>query len=396
MTPYSQRSRTADQIIADLRPLTDKVEGVTRVAYHVKTGGPPVGPPVKLSVVASDDEARVKLTNDIVFFMRTLPGATDVSHDMEPGKKQVQIRLNYDRLAELGLTVADIAQNVRIAYDGQNVTNIRYRDEDVAFKAILDGSARRNLDYLKRLLIPNRDGRLIPLKQIASLDFTESPAAVHHYKGKRSHTVTANVDSQMTTPLELLTEVRQKFSNLQGYGDARLVVEGEAVETQKSLFDLTVTLVAASIAIYFLLIILFNSLIQPLLVMSTIPFGAAAVIQTFALHDEPIGFLALLGLVGLSGVVVNDSLVLVSHINGLRERHTGIRTIHLIAEGTSERLRAIVLTTVTTAVGLIPLAYGWGGSDPFMAPMALAMGYGLLLRNTAYVGARTMPLYHHH
>ena len=124
------------------------------------------------------------------------------------------------------------------------------------------------------------------------MDFTESPAAVHHYKGKRSHTVTANVDSQMTTPLELLTEVRQKFSNLQGYGDARLVVEGEAVETQKSLFDLTVTLVAASIAIYFPLIILFNSLIQPLLVMSTIP-GAAAVIQTFALHDEPIGFLAL-------------------------------------------------------------------------------------------------------
>ena len=139
--PYSQRSRTADQIIADLRPLTNKIEGVTRVAYHVKTGGPPVGPPVKLSVVASDDEARVKLTNDIVFFMRTLPGATDVSHDMEPGKKQVQIRLNYDRLAELGLTVADIAQNVRIAYDGQNVTNIRYRDEDVAFKVILDGSA---------------------------------------------------------------------------------------------------------------------------------------------------------------------------------------------------------------------------------------------------------------
>ena len=379
LTPYSQRERTADQIIAELRPLTNKVEGVTRVAYHVKTGGPPVGPPVKLSIVASDDDARVKLTEEIVSFMRTLPGATDVSHDMEPGKKQVQIRLDYDRLAELGLTVADIAQNVRIAYDGQNVTNIRYRDEDVAFKVILEGSARRDLDYLKRLLIPNRDGRLIPLKQIAKLEFTESPAAVHHFKGKRSHTVTANVDSEMATPLELLTMVKERFSNLRGYGDARLVIEGEAVETEKSLFDLSVTLIAASIAIYFMLIILFNSLIQPLLVMSTIPFGAAAVIQTFALHDEPIGFLALLGLVGLSGVVVNDSLVLVSHINGLRQRHTGIRTIHLIAEGTSERLRAIVLTTVTTAVGLIPLAYGWGGSDPFMAPMALAMGYGLLL-----------------
>ena len=280
--------------------------------------------------------------------------------------KQVQIRLNYDRLAELGLTVADIAQNVRIAYDGQNVTNIRYRDEDVAFKVILDGSARRNLDYLKRLLIPNRDGRLIPLKQIASLDFTESPAAVHHYKGKRSHTVTANVDSQMTTPLSFSPRFGRSSAIYRGMGMLDSSSRVKRLRPRNLFFDLTVTLVAASIAIYFLLIILFNSLIQPLLVMSTIPFGAAAVIQTFALHDEPIGFLALLGLVGLSGVVVNDSLVLVSHINGLRERHTGIRTIHLIAEGTSERLRAIVLTTVTTAVGLIPLAYGWGGSQTLL------------------------------
>jgi multidrug efflux pump subunit AcrB len=86
-----------------------------------------------------------------------------------------------------------------------------------------------------------------------------------------------------------------------------------------------------------------------------------------------------LGLVGLSGVVVNDSLVLVSHINEMRKKHRGDRLLNIIAAGTADRLRAIVMTTITTVVGLIPLAYGWGGSDPFMAPMALAMGYGLLL-----------------
>ena len=106
LTPY-QRSRTADQIIVDLRPLTDKVEGVTRVAYHVKTGGPPAGPPVKLSVVASDDEARVKPTNDIVFFMRTLPGlptSATIWSRAKAGPDPPELR----PLAELGLTVADM------------------------------------------------------------------------------------------------------------------------------------------------------------------------------------------------------------------------------------------------------------------------------------------------
>ena len=138
------------------------------------------------------------------------------------------------------------------------------------------------------------------------------------------------------------------------------------------------TLLIAMVGIYFLLVLLFNSLTQPFLVMVAIPFGISGVIIAFALHGQPMSFTAMMGVIGLSGVVVNDSLVLVSHINSLirEKKETGI--IAIVAEGTADRLRAVVMTTLTTVVGLLPLAYGFGGTDAFMAPMALALGFGLL------------------
>lgn len=134
----------------------------------------------------------------------------------------------------------------------------------------------------------------------------------------------------------------------------------------------------AVIGIYFLLILLFNSLWQPFLVMVAMPFGIIGVIVGFAVHDAALGFLAMTGIIGLAGVVVNDSLVLVNHINELRINNPERPLQEVLAEGTSNRLRAILLTTISTVAGLLPLAYGIGGSDPYMGPMALALGWGLL------------------
>jgi len=138
------------------------------------------------------------------------------------------------------------------------------------------------------------------------------------------------------------------------------------------------TFIIAVIAIYFLLVILFNSFTQPFLVMVAIPFGIIGVIIAFGLHGEPFSFMAIMGIIGLSGVVVNDSLVMVNHINNLRKQKPDISILKIVAEGTSDRLRAIILTTLTTVAALLPLAYGIGGTAVFMAPMALSLGWGLL------------------
>jgi multidrug efflux pump subunit AcrB len=119
-------------------------------------------------------------------------------------------------------------------------------------------------------------------------------------------------------------------------------------------------------------------MLQPLLVMFAIPFGLTGVILAFALHQESLGFLAMLGVIGLTGIVVNDSLILVDLANSLRSQRPDAAPSDLIVEASKRRMRPILLTSITTVAGLLPMAYGLGGSDPFSAPMALAMGYGIL------------------
>ena len=157
----------------------------------------------------------------------------------------------------------------------------------------------------------------------------------------------------------------------------KILAFGNFFETEKSMAGLFRTVIIALLGVFFLLILLFNSLTQPFLVMTAIPFGITGVIIAFALHGEPFSFMAIMGIIGLSGVVVNDSLVLVSHINDLKIQRRSASIAELVAEGTADRLRAIIMTTLTTVAALLPLAYGIGGNALFMAPMALALGWGL-------------------
>ena len=158
----------------------------------------------------------------------------------------------------------------------------------------------------------------------------------------------------------------------------RLVAGGEAEESSESMGSLVVAFAAAAVGIYLLLLLLFNSLTQPVLVMIAIPFGMVGVILAFALHQQAFGFLAMLGVVGLTGIVVNDSLILVNLVNLMKTTQSELSAHERIIGATQIRLRPIVLTSITTVAGLLPMAYGLGGADPFSAPMALAMGYGIL------------------
>jgi multidrug efflux pump subunit AcrB len=282
-------------------------------------------------------------------------------------------------LSRLGLTVADVARNVRLAYDGEIVTSVRYGDEDVTFRVIMEQEARQQLVYLNEVLIPNIRGRLIPLKDVAELKQGPGQTDIRHFDNERTVTVEADVNLDVITPAELSKVFFDHFDLDRDWPGMQLTPGGEIVETAESMQGLFRTLIIAIVGVFFLLVLLFNSLTQPFIVITAIPFGITGVIVAFGLHGEPFSFTAIMGIIGLSGVVVNDSLVLVNHINDLKgeKKKEDIRTI--ISEGTADRLRPIVITTLTTVVALLPLAYGIGGTALFMAPMALAMGWGLLL-----------------
>jgi len=379
LTPFSERHRSAHSIVDELKKKTDALKGFDVVRYVVEGGGPAIGMPITLHVVGSEDEKRKKLAAAVVDYLATMKDVQDIDRDDKRGKQQVSITINYTRLSQLGLTVADVAQNVRLAYDGEVVTRVRYGEEDVGFRVILEKKTRQRADYLGKLKIPNQQGRLIPLKEVARFETDAGPLSFLHYDGERTITVTADLmDGASLTPLEATTTVLNHFNLSKDWPGMQLIVGGEAEETQDSMISLAMAMAMTAVGIYLILVLLFNNLTQPVLVMFAIPFGLIGIVSAFALHGEPLGFLAMLGVIGMMGVVVNDSLILVNYINFHREEDPEKKFIRIIAEATATRLRPILLTSITTVAGLLPTAYGIGGSDPFVAPMALALGYGIL------------------
>jgi multidrug efflux pump subunit AcrB len=365
--------------------------GIEQVAFSVDNGGPPTGSPVEIRVIGSDDNIRTRLIDDVVGFLNTIEGVKDVDRTDKGGKEEITISLNHERLARYGVTVADVAQNVRIAYDGEVVTSVRYGEDDVDFRVILAPEYRQQLQYVKQLRIPNQRGELIALDEVASLNIITSPTEILHHEGERVVTITGDVLQEKITPVEVMSAVQQRFDVYKAYPGMRIDIGGEAEESRKAMFDLYITFGIAALGVYFLLMLLFNSATQPLMVIIAIPFGICGVIVTFALHGQPFSFLSMLGVIGMAGVVVNDSLVLVDHLNTLKRTAnvpvlSGVEgsfantreLFQLVATGTANRLRPVLLTTFTTVAGLLPLAYGLGGQDMYMSPMALALGYGLL------------------
>jgi multidrug efflux pump subunit AcrB len=378
LTPYSTRNRNADEIVEDLRTRMGQIEGIDTLRFVIDSGGPPVGRPITIRVVGSDDEQRDLLAREIVDRLADIDGVKDLDRDDKAGKEQIKIDLDYVRLADAGLTVAEVARNVRLAFDGEIVTSVRYGEEDVDFRVILEEGARQTEDTLRELVVPNRRGRFVRLSEVADFRAEPGPSNVFHFDNERAVTVTGDVDLERTTPLNATNQALAGIDLDADWPGMRLLVGGEAEETGASMQSLVVAFIAAAVAIYLLLLLLFNSVTQPLLVMFAIPFGLIGVIAAFALHQQALGFLAMLGVVGLTGILVNDSLILVNRVNRLREEHAERSLDWAIAEATQLRLRPILLTSITTVAGLLPMAYGLGGSDPFAAPMALAMGWGIL------------------
>ncbi len=199
---------------------------------------------------------------------------------------------------------------------------------------------------------------------------------IHHLDGKRVVTASSNIDTDKVTSVKINKMLREKFRNIRDkYFGYSVKYGGEQEESMKSLVSLLKAFFYAFLIIYLILASFFRSLIQPFIVMLAIPFGIIGVVIAFIAHGMPMSFLAILGIVGLNGIVVNDSIVLVSFINRLRRQ--GINRHDSIIKAGQIRLRPVILTTVTTAGGLSTVAYGLGGKDPFLVPMALSICWGI-------------------
>lgn len=345
---------------------------------YVKTG-PPVGKPVSVNIKGDNLKILKEVSLKFQNFLKTIPGLKDVQDNFEEGKQELQVIVDEKTASVAGITVYDVATTVRTCFKGSVATTIKKTDEEIDIRVIYPESQRNNLGTLNVIKIANRMGNLIPLKQVAKFNYKTGIRVINRDDWKRSIRVQADIDEKAkdVTSVWVNARLKEKFGNIEKeYDDVIIDYAGEFKDTQENMEKLGRSFIIAIIVIYILLVGLFRSLSHPFIIVNIIPLTFIGVVWAFFVHDLVFSFLAVMGMVGLAGVVVNDSIVLLEFMKQERARGLPVREAILSAAG--NRLRPVFLTTITTFFGLMPTAYGIGGYDPFLKPMAVSMSWGLL------------------
>ena len=376
--------REGHNAVDDLRyfesNLPDKYPDL-KIAFELVKPGPPTGRALEVEISSKDGKSNVQVALNLISFLKETTGVTTVESGLQPGDNEIHVILDKNLAAYAGVNLAVAATHIRASVDGLKVTTTRYGAEEVdvtiRYPADID-----DFNALQNLKIPNNRGGLIPLSSVAQFDEKIGYTTIRHKNSLKIIRVFANIDESQTSSIKLNKHVseQQDIWLAEFKNKVKVHYGGEAEKNAESFVSLGYSFLFALIAIFFLLSIQFNNLGYPIIVMLAIPFGAVGVILSFYLHGVfwkpmPLSFFSTMGMVALTGVVVNSSMILLVFIQ--RAREDGIEMIDAILLAGRRRLRAVVLTAATTVVGLLPTAYGWGGSDPFVSPMALALSWGL-------------------
>jgi multidrug efflux pump subunit AcrB len=309
--------------------------------------------------------------------LATYPGVFEIADSLSDGKEELQIELSAQGYL-VGLTRNEIVRQVGQAFKGLQAQRIQRGRDDIRVLVRFPISERRTIASLNEMLITAPNGRQIPLANVADIKPGRGPSQITRIDGYRVLNVTADVDKDNTNMVVLLAD-------LQGYVDSLLIkypsisyiMEGEQARQAETFGSLSFGIIIVLFAIYCLLALPLKSYVQPILVMSIIPFGIIGAIIGHWVMGVTLTILSILGLLALTGVVINDSLVLVDFINQ-RHRAGGEKLLSAVERAGVVRFRPVMLTSVTTFFGLLPLLMDQSSSAQFLVPMAISLGFGIL------------------
>lgn len=379
LTPDRRRKRDALQIIDSLREKIEGIEGFEKVYFEQIEEGPPVGKAIDVKIKGDDYKTLNEIAGKYVTYLKSLEGVTDIDTDYKFGKEEITVEIDEEKATKAHLTSRDIAGAVRNAVGGGVATSIKRTkaEEEIDVLVRFPKEYREDISVFKNIVIPNKSGKLINLKGVATFKKQKKLESYKHLDGERALRVTALVDGKIITSVKANALLRKEFKNVEtDYLGYTVTYGGEEKDTEEAFGNLFKAFIVAFLMIFLILATKFNSLIQPVIIMLAIVFGLFGALFALLIHNMEFSFMAFLGCVGLIGVVVNDSIVLVDFINRLRIK--GKERRESIIEAGRLRLRPVILTTITTVLALAPVAYGLGGFDPFLQPAALTLSWGLL------------------
>ncbi len=376
LTSKDQRVRSTDEIIADLRGKVEAISGIEKLIFDAQQGGPPQGSDVEVKVKGEQFGPLEKIANSLKEKLHQIDGVYDIRDDFVTGKSEIRLRVKEDRAHQYGLNIFQIAYNVRNALEGNITTTYRDADESVDVIVKYNSDDLQSIANLEDLLIPAPNGTMVPLRDVAEAQEEGGYSEIRRFENERAITVSAAVDTDKTSAFAVNQVLIQTFEDIESlYPGYRLDFRGVFDEINESFGQLSRLFVVGILMMYVILGAQFKSFIQPVIILFAVPFGFMGSMIGLLIIGAPLSMVALFGTVALAGIVVNDSIVMIDFINQYRAR--GYNKWRAILKGGSVRLRPIILTSVTTICGLIPMAVGLGGKSPIWMPIAYTIIFGL-------------------
>lgn len=364
-----ERGTTTGEIIAGLRKAIERMPGV-RVTFQEVKEGPSSGMPVALRVMGDDYDQVIAVAGRLEEQLRSIPGTVDVERDDFEQVPSLRVRLDEVKARLLGVDGAEVARTVRAAIEGLTVTTYRApdgRELDVSLRLFEPGTM--TVERMRELELPARAGASVPLQHVAEIELDSHVSIRYRRHSRPAIRVRSRVERVLpSTVIETLRQMPKDFV------PRNYVIEygGDNEGRDKSFRTLGKAMVAALLLIFLILVAQFGSFLQPLVVLFCLPLSIVGAVVGLFMTGYPFGFMAFLGFVALSGIVVNDAILLFDFINALRAG--GMDGRDAVVEAGIVRHRAIYLTTITTIVGLLPLAVTGG---PLWAPLAWVIVFGI-------------------
>lgn len=376
LTPPAIRPLSTGEVTKLWRKATGPIIGLQYLRYESDRGGPGSGAAISVELSHRDIDILDQASSYLAKKLEDYSSVTDVDSGYTPGKIQFNFRLNPWG-ERLGLTPNEIGRQIRNSYQGAIALRQQRGNNEVTVRVRLPANQRNSAFHIESFLLSTPSGTFVPLKEVASIERSRAYTSIKRRDGRRTVTVSADVNPIGESPVvlhalnsEVLPALAATFPGL-SYG-----YKGRQADRKESIGNLLWGFLAALGCIYFLLAIPFRSYLQPAVVMIAIPFGMIGAVFGHMIMDYHLSLMSMMGVVALSGVVVNDSLVLIDFAN--KQKRLGALTREAIKNAGIRRFRPVMLTTLTTFGGLAPMIFETSRQARFMIPMAISVGFGIV------------------
>jgi multidrug efflux pump subunit AcrB len=366
---------TTREVVNQWRERVGQVAGAEQLNYRAEIGGWG-GAPISIELKGRNTDALNILSEGLKNQLAQYAAVSDIEDSLSDGKEELQLELKPEARL-LGLSLNQVARQVRQAVFGFEVQRVQRGREEVRVMVRYPLEARQSIETLEQMMIRIGPNQEVPLWQVANVFPGLSPDSILRVDRQRTISVSADFDKQQGDLTLVLDEVREWLSQqINTYPGTSFEMAGEARDQAESTNSLTVGAIGLTILIYILLAIPFKSYSQPIIVMSVIPFGLVGAVIGHWIMGMDLTLLSFMGMLALSGVVVNDSLVLVDYIN--QKRKAGMSLKEAVYTAGGRRFRPVLLTSLTTFAGLVPLLFEKSTQAQFLIPMAISLGFGIL------------------